>query len=414
MARIAEEVIAQLRRDISVQRLAEARGVRLEKRDENLVGVCPLHSNGSNEPTLVINPQDNTWTCCVCQAGGSAIEWVMRAEGVSFRHAVTLLREDYRATANPDTKPPQKGTAPKLPAPVSRDADDRVLLLDVVRFYHEAIKQAPEALRYLEGRGLKSAEMLEHFQLGFANRTLGYTLPQKNRVAGAEIRGRLQKLGILRDSGHEHFNGAVIIPVFGADGAVVQLYGRKITPHLRPGTELHLYLPGPHRGLWNEQAFIASTEIILCEALIDALTFWCAGFRNVTASYGVDGFTEDHRAAFRKHGTQKVYIAYDRDEEGEKAAQQVAEELLAMGIDCFRVQFPKNTDANEYALNNTPAAKSFGVLLNKAEWLGKGKRPTVAPVAEETDARVSYNRARLRAGSPRNSCDRAHTNRASD
>ena len=46
-----------------------------------------------------------------------------------------------------------------------------------------------------------------------------------------------------------------------------------------------------------------------------------------------------------------------------------------MGIECFRVQFPKGMDANEYARKVTPAAKSLGVLLNRAEWLGKGKRP---------------------------------------
>ena len=51
---------------------------------------------------------------------------------------------------------------------------------------------------------------------------------------------------------------------------------------------------------------------------------------------------------------------------------------MAMGIECFRVQFPKSMDANEYALKVTPAAKSLGVLLEQAAWLGKGKRPTVA------------------------------------
>ena len=119
------------------------------------------------------------------------------------------------------------------------------------------------------------------------------------------------------------------------------MYGRKITPGLREGTPLHLYLPGPHRGVWNEAALAVSKEIILCEALIDALTFWCAGYRHVTASYGINGFTDDHRAAFQKYGTKKIYIAYDRDDAGEGAAQELAEELLAMGIDCYRVQFPQ-------------------------------------------------------------------------
>jgi DNA primase len=77
--------------------------------------------------------------------------------------------------------------------------------------------------------------------------------------------------------------------------------------------------------------------VILCEALIDALTFWCAGHRNVTASYGVNGFTKDHRAAFGRDGTKRVYIAYDADEAGNKAAAKLAEELIGTGVECFRV-----------------------------------------------------------------------------
>jgi DNA primase len=277
------------------------------------------------------------------------------------------------------------GTVRKLPPPVERDADDRVLLMQVVDYYTDTLKQSPEALKYLSSRGLTSPEMIDRFKLGFANRTLGYRLPAKNRAAGAEMRGRLQTLGVLRESGHEHFNGSVVIPIFNSSGDVVEMYGRKITPNLREGTPDHLYLPGAHKGVWNEEALSASKEIVLCESLIDALSFWCAGIRNVTASYGVNGFTADHRRAFEKHGVERVYIAYDRDEAGDKAAASLAGELMEMGLECFRIQFPKGMDANEYSLKVQPAAKSLGVLLNKAEWLGKGKRPeprTVEPVIE--------------------------------
>ena len=376
MARIAEEEIERLKREVSLERLAEARGIKLKHHGADLIGLCPFHEDHS--PSLVISPKKNLWNCLgACRRGGDVIEWVMRAEGVSFRHAVELLREDhFPLAASP--RPVKSSSVPKLPAPVSRDADDRALLLQVVSYYHETLKETPEALKYLESRGLKSSEMIERFRMGFANRTLGYRLPEKNRVAGAELRGRLEKVGILRESGHEHFNGSVVIPVFNLEGEVVEMYGRKITRALRENTPLHSYLPGPLRGVWNEEALAASKEIILCEALIDALTFWCAGFRHVTASYGVNGFTDDHRAAFKKHGTKRIYIAYDRDAAGEGAAQSLAEELMAMGMECFRVQFPKSMDANEYALKLTPAAKSLEMLLGQAAWLGKGKPPTVA------------------------------------
>jgi len=276
------------------------------------------------------------------------------------------------------SSPPRISTVPKLPALFQTNVDDQKLLNIVVDYYHRMLKQSPEPQQYLIRRGLKSSEMVEHFRLGFSNRSLNYHLPDKNRVEGARQRGRLEELGIFRESGHEHFVGSLVIPILNLNGEVVQMYGRKIRDHLRPGTEYHLYLPGPRRGVWNEEALIAAKDVILCEALIDALTFWCAGYRNVTTSYGVNGFNDYHREAFRKHGTRRVYIAYDRDEAGEKAATKHAEELIEIGIECFRVQFPKGQDANQYACMTQPAAKALGVLLNSAAWLGKGKRPSTA------------------------------------
>jgi hypothetical protein len=194
-------------------------------------------------------------------------------------------------------------------------------------------------------------------------------------VEGAALRGALQRIGILRESGHEHFNGSLVIPIIDGNGEVTEVYGRKLNDHLRPGTPKHLYLPGPHRGVWNGAALGTSKEVILCEALIDALTFWCAGYRNVTASYGVEGFTADHSSVFKQHRIERVLIAYDRDEAGEKAAQKLADHLMAEGLDCYRILFPKGLDANEYALKVGPAAKSLGVAIRSAQWLGKGAAP---------------------------------------
>jgi DNA primase len=144
----------------------------------------------------------------------------------------------------------------------------------------------------------------------------------------------LQAIGILRESGHEHFNGSLVVPVQDEHGTITEVYGRKLLgQRLRKGTPQHLYLPGPHEGVWNIEALKASKEIILCEALIDAMTFWVHGFRHVTASYGIGGFTDSHLATFKQHGTERVLIAYDRDEAGNKAAEVLAKQLQAEGIE---------------------------------------------------------------------------------
>lgn len=391
MARIPEEEIERLKREVAVERLVEARGIKLTRHGADLHGLCPFHDD--REPSLVVTPSKNLWHCLgACQMGGSVIDWVMKSEGISFRHAVELLKADHplSATGAP-ASPVKRSTVPRLDSPLDTEADDRELMQQVIGYYHEALKQSPEALLYLERRGLHSSEMISRFRLGFANRTLAYRLPAKNRKDGAQARGRLQRLGILRESGHEHFNGSLIIPVCDEHGAVTEVYGRKITDNLRAGTPLHLYLPGEHRGVWNWEALQASKEIILCEALIDALTFWCAGFRNVTASYGVEGFTADHLAAFKHYGTERVLIAYDRDDAGEKAANALAIKLLAAGIGCYRIHFPKDTDANEYARSVENPERSFGTLIRNALWLGQGsapasESPTTAPITVAPDS----------------------------
>jgi DNA primase catalytic core len=370
MARIAEEEIARLKAEVSMQRLVEAAGIALKKSGKDWLGACPFHEDGT--PSLVVTPSKNLWHCFGCGAGGGPIDWAMKQNGVSFRHAVELLREGIASLA---AEPVKHTSVRALPAPVSLEADDQALLNQTIDYYHATLKQSPEALAYLQTRGLDHPELIEHFQLGFANRTLGLRLPEKNRKAGAEIRTRLQRIGIYRESGHEHFNGSLIVPVIDERGIVTEVYGRKITEGLRKGTPSHLYLPGPHRGVFNVQALMASKEIILCEALLDALTFWCAGYRNVTSSFGIEGFTGDMLAAFKQYGTERVLIAYDRDDAGERGAAKVAECLMAEGIECFRIQFPKGMDANEYAQKVTPAAKSLGMLIRKAEWLGKGDAP---------------------------------------
>jgi DNA primase len=129
-----------------------------------------------------------------------------------------------------------------LPWPLERAADDRELLGRVVGFCAQTLRESPEALGYLGRRGRRSPELVERFRLGYANRTLGYRLPVKNLRAGAQLRGRLQRLGVLRESGHEHLSGSLVIPVLDQAGDPVQLYGRKITRNLRPGTPLHLYV----------------------------------------------------------------------------------------------------------------------------------------------------------------------------
>lgn len=383
MPRIPESEIERLKNEVSVERLVEVSGVALKKAGKDLLGCCPFHEDDT--ASLVVTPAKNLWHCFGCGIGGGPIDWVIQKNGVSFRHAVELLKADP-ALAAQGGAPVKHSTVRVLPVPVALDADDRTLLGQVIDYYTATLKQSPEALAYLELRGITgtaASAAIDTFRLGYANRTLGLRLPAKSRVAGAELRGRLQKIGLYRESGHEHFNGSLVMPIVDAAGQVVEVYGRKIRDDLRPGTPYHLYLPGPHAGIWN-RAGLQGSEVIVCEALLDALTFWCAGFRNVTSTYGIEGVTDELMDALSRPPIQRVLIAFDRDEAGERGAAKLAERLMAAGVEAWRIEFPKGMDANAYALKVTPASKSLGLLIRKAAWLGKGAAPKreTAPMIE--------------------------------
>ena len=240
----------------------------------------------------------------------------------------------------------------------------------MVGFYHQTLKENTEVQDYLKQRGLDSVELIDHFKLGYANRTLGLHLPHKNRKAGKEMRELLQEIGLLRSSGHEHFNGSLVIPVIN-NNQVLEVYGRKLLGgRLRKGTPQHLYLPGEHNGVFNAEGLVGD-EVILCESLIDALTFWRWDFKQVTCSYGTNGFTDEILQCFITKNIKRVLIAYDRDTAGNEASDKLVKQLNKNNIEAYRILFPKNTDANEYAMQVQPAQKSLSLVIRKAEPLGK-------------------------------------------
>jgi DNA primase len=406
MARIPQQELERLKEEVSVLRLVEGAGIALKKSGKDWLGRCPFHAD--DQASLVVTPRKNLWHCFGCQVGGGAIDWVMKHRGLSFRHAVEVLKAEMAAqpvaaapsssslAAAPATTPVKHSTVRALPAPVALDADDHALLVQTIDYYHQRLKDTAthegSAMSYLASRGLTHPGLVDAFRLGVADRTLGLRVPVKKSKDGASLRSQLQRVGLIRESGHEHFNGSLVVPLLDGAGNVVEVYGRKLRDDLRPGTPKHLYLPGPHAGVFNLAGVVAAgqresgqREVILCEALIDAMTFWCAGFIHVTSSYGVEGFTDDILQAFKVNGIERVFIAYDRDEAGDRAAEKLAPLLIAEGLEVLRVVFPKGMDANEYAQKMQPADKALALVLRQAVWIG-GVRKIEQPAAEEKNA----------------------------
>jgi len=255
------------------------------------------------------------------------------------------------------------------PFNLNPEADGQKLLAQVVDYYHRTLKESTVALDYLRGRGITNGEAIEHFRIGYADRTLGLKLPAKQLKPGKLIRGRLQEIGVIRASGHEHLNGCVVFPVTAADGSrrIADIYGRKVQEYrLRKGTPLDMHLDKENcGGVWNVEAFSATDEVILCSSLFDALTFWNFGYRNVSCTFGPDALTDDHFRAFDEFKIRRVLTT----------VEQHSEKLIEAGIECYFLRFPSALGANKYALQVDDPSHNLGQIIRKAEWLGKGRGP---------------------------------------
>jgi DNA primase catalytic core len=382
MPRIPDSEIARIKTDTDLVALIQSRGVALKQQGTNWTGFCPFHEDKEN-PNLIVTPSKGLWRCMAacCGATGNVIQFVERFDGLSFRHAFEVLANGGKAAFEQSGGIAKKSTVPKLACPIEDTEEDAKLLQQVADYYAKRLT-APEsqlARDYLASRGLDDPELWKRYQIGFADRTLGLRIPEKNRVQGKEIRSRLETLGVYRETGREHLVGCITVPIKNTQGAIVQLYGRRIDPRA-PKNLRHLYLAKPLAGIFNAAALTAR-EIILTESIIDALTFIRHGMESTTCTFGTENFTEELFEAIRAAKIETVKLAFDADEAGEKATAKIAAKLQAIGIECYQIKFQWKTDANQYALDQ--GGEALKNAVRNALWLESSKvtEPLVQPLS---------------------------------
>lgn len=403
-----------LKRSIDLLALVRSRGHEPRRHGNNKWKInCPFHEDA--KASLVITPSKALWRCFGCGKGGSGIDFLVFHDGMSAGEAIRKLAGDSGLLKT------AAGLAPADAAGVAakRTAVQQALLNKVAEFYHKALFRYPEGLAYLRSRGLTEAALLETFRVGFANETILDALPPEcpgeasERSRDGDVIADLKAVGILDSHGKEHFRDCVVFPIHDEQGNVAGMYGRKITvPSAVKGAKRddtasggdpirHLYLPGPHVGVWHWQAARtaalstgsgraagpgdasasrapASSYLLLTESIVDAATLWQAGYKNTTALYGTNGLTEDHRALFKRHNVERFYLVMDGDAAGRDAAGRLSVRLTEDGHEVFAVTLPDGEDANSFLQTNP--VEAFDRLLREA----KAVSSAVAFRAEDT------------------------------
>ena len=353
--KIAKEEIERIKQAHDLKAVIESYGVTLKKKGANYVGLCPFHKEKA--PSFTVNPKTNLYHCFGCNEGGDVIGFICKKDGISFREAVDKLRG--QKIEHREQKPEKKTKESSAPA----SSINRTHLLNrVVSFYHKTFCEDPRAREYMRSRGIADNAIFADFTIGFSNGTLLNTIPDEG-----DIREALKEIGILNEKGHEMFYGSVVFPIFDENKDAVGIYGRRITD----GETAHFYLPGPRRGVFNFQAAKRSKSIILTEKIIDALTLYNAGFRDVIPCYGVNGFTRDMLDLLTRSQVKEVYICFDLDAAGKEGAEKIAAQLKEKGIDAYIITLPAiplppavdKVDINTFFLLTADAPSIFTSLL---------------------------------------------------
>ncbi len=330
--------LERLKREVAILPLAGSQGIKFKKAGKNeYAGLCPFHDDIN--PSLHINVQKNLFHCKGCGKSGSVIDWLMLAENLTLPEAILELRRQILIT---------KRTFENI-----KEFEDDERVIDILEpFYQKAIKLAldywhnnfkskKEGADYLLRRGLIYGELVEEFKIGYSDGSLIDVANDDDTINALIDLGAITML----DDGKlvETFQNRVLIPVFDDEGCIVQIYGR----NLKSTGPKHLYLKVPLAGLFHQRALLSS-DVILAESFIDALSIMAMGYNNVCASYGINGLKDKAIDLFESRGVKRVYIAYDNDTAGDDAAEDLAEKFMAKKIESYRVEFGEGIDANEF------------------------------------------------------------------
>ena len=307
-------------------------GISLEKKGSSFMGRCPFHED--KNPSLSVDQSKGLFHCFGCGAGGDVFDFVMRHQGVEFKEALAILKG---GDLSPKPAAPVKSKEAQPPKTHSSSMTDMKGLKDVTDYYSRQLASYPEAADYLKERGLYAPQLIGRLGIGYAPGDLAQKVP-------AEQKKDLKRIGLFNEKGYESFAGCITFPLYDSTGIPVGLYGRKTGNRAKVK---HLYLKGPHRGLFNYKAFKVYPErMILTESVIDALSLMVLGLENVSCLYGTNGVTSDLLTALKENRIREVVLALDSDKPGREAAEKISGELLKEGLS-VRIIVPPEKDWNQ-------------------------------------------------------------------
>ena len=318
--------------------------VNLKRGGSNYVGLCPFH----NEKTasFSVSPSKQMYYCFGCGAGGNVFTFLMQYENFTFSEAMQTLADRVGIEL-----PQQEMTSAQ-----KREADKRARLLEInkeaAKYFYSLLRspRGEKAYQYFKKREL-SDETMQKFGLGYSDqysddlyrylKKKGYDdeiLKESGLVSIDEVRG-----------GHDKFWNRAMFPIMDVHNRVIGFGGRVM------GDGEPKYLNSPETKIFDKSRNLyglniarstRKSQLLLCEGYMDVIALHQAGFDNAVASLGT-ALTSGHANLLKRY-TKEVYLTYDSDGAGVKAALRAIPLLKEVGIITKVINMRPYKDPDEF------------------------------------------------------------------
>ena len=335
--------------------------VRLQKKGSTYFGLCPFHNEKTG--SFSVSPHKQMFYCFGCGAGGNVFTFLMKYENFTFTEAMQALADRVGVDL------PQQ----EMTAAAKREADKKTTLLEInkqaARYFYSLLRseRGQKAYGYFRNRELTD-ETMKKFGLGYSDqysddlyrylKNLGYDdniLKESGLVTIDEARG-----------GHDKFWNRAMFPIMDVHNRVIGFGGRVM------GDGEPKYLNSPETKIFDKSRNLyglniarstRKNQLLLCEGYMDVIALHQAGFDNVVASLGT-ALTSGHASLLKRY-TREVYLTYDSDGAGTKAALRAIPILKEVGIITKVINMQPYKDPDEFI--KAMGAQAYQERIDQAE-----------------------------------------------
>ena len=319
--------------------------VSLKRAGSNYNGLCPFHSEKT--PSFTVFPDNQSFFCFGCEAGGDAFTFIMRMENLDYKGSIEFLAKRSGVELPTDGREERRGVSRK-----------RVFEMNLIaaRFWRECLFDpniGKAGMDYLtEKRGLPLS-IIRRFGIGYAPNDFGAltAVLRKNGYTDEEMKEAFL-CGISQKSGRafDMFRDRVMFPVIDNTGNVIAFSGRDVG-----GQDARKYVNSSDTPAFQKRRNLfalnfaknhCADQLILCEGNIDVVSLHAAGFENAVASLGT-ALTDEQARIMTKY-TKQVILAYDSDEAGQRAAHRAMGIFAKVGLDVRILQMQGAKDPDEF------------------------------------------------------------------